>query len=65
MNIKTIVTIGSLVVGSYWTGKIVGLHDGAKAVMDEYKDAIPENKLGLIVFRKAGCKLSVIAKKDK
>lgn len=65
MNIKTIVTIGSLIVGSYWTGKIVGTYNGAKAIMDEYKEAIPEDELGLIVFKKGGCKLSVIAKKDE
>lgn len=65
MNVKTIVTIGSLVLGSYLTGKIVGAHDGAKAVLDEYKEVIPEKELTVRLLKVGGFKMSVVAKKGE
>lgn len=65
MRFKTIVTVGCLLVGSYWTGKAVGAHDGAKTVLNKYKDIIPDKELVVKLIDKVGFKMTVTAKKDK
>lgn len=65
MKAKNIITMGALLIGTYWTGKIVGAHEGAKAALDKYGDLIPDEEITVKLIDKAKYVMSVTAKKAK
>lgn len=65
MKPKTIVTIGAVIVGAYWTGKMKGICEGAEGILNRYKDVIPDNKVTYYLVKKKGFKISVTAKKGE
>ena len=63
MNFKNIIVVGGLVYGAYWLGKIIGVCDGAKTILNRYDNLIVDDKVTINMVRKPGFIMSVTARK--
>lgn len=65
MKIKNAFVIASMCVGAYWIGKIAGATVGAKAVLNQYTDVIPDERFEVKLIDNAIASLTVNTKKGK
>jgi hypothetical protein len=64
MKAKKVIGFACALVGAYFVGKIVGVNDGAKAVLDKYAENIPDESTTVNLVNNALVTMSVTAKKS-
>lgn len=65
MSFKKVVKFACALVGAYWVGKLIGVNDGAKAVLNKYGDVIPDDSVTVNVMNNALLAMTVTTKKTK